>query len=259
MLANAVAPLLVGTSLADIGCGSGIFGFYFRAIGQVEKSIGVDFSERAVEFLRERKVYDEVYLANSASLPLPDQVVDVSLSMENLEHLYPPQVPHALEELTRIARQRIVITTPAPWDVINRPFLAEEISAARNDRDPLDYSEFRRLAGYAHVSWVDPEQMADAGFCFARNKLGAAQSSQGSMVYWADPANVTLSTLGMVGGLSRAGLPPDDGRDDWRDEYVSLLQEIDAQRTPAVPRSLGILHSGATIIAGVRGLARLGR
>jgi len=258
-LADVVAPHLKGSSLADVGCGSGVFGYIFRATGQVEHTIGIDFSERAVDLLRQRNVYDQVHLADASGLPLPDNSVDTALSMENMEHLYPCQVQAALAELARIARTQVVITTPAPWQAINRAFLAEEIPAAERDPDPLAYDEFVILASYLHVSWLDPEQMASAGFTFARNRRGVPRPSSGSMLYWAPPDRIDLNRLGTVSGLSRDGVLADDGRSDWRGAYVDLLGDIAALAPPKAPRSLGILQSGATVLAGLRGLAKLGR
>jgi len=259
VLADVVAPHLKGSSLADVGCGSGVFGYIFRATSQVQYSIGIDFSERAVDLLRQRNIYDEVYLADASGLPLRDKCVDTALSMENMEHLYPYQVQGALSELLRVARRQVVITTPAPWQAINRDFLGEEIPAAETDPDPLTYDEFAMLASYLHVCWLDPEQMAAAGFNFAHNRRGAPRPTGGSMLYWAPPDQINLSGFATVPGLNRNGIIADDSRSDWRGAYVELLRDITALDPPKAPRSLGILQSGATIVGGLRGLAKLGR
>ena len=79
------------------------------------------------------------------------------------------------------------------------------------------------------------------------------------MLYWAPPDRIDLNRLGTVPGLSRDGVLADDGRGDWRGAYVDLLSDIAALDPPKAPRSLGILQSGATVMAGLRGLAKLGR
>jgi ubiquinone/menaquinone biosynthesis C-methylase UbiE len=104
VLADAVYPYLRGESLADVGCGSGVFGYIFKVAGHVRHTVGIDFSAPAVELLRSRNVYDEVHLADSAGLPIGDKSVDTALSMENVEHIYPRHVPGALAELVRIAK-----------------------------------------------------------------------------------------------------------------------------------------------------------
>jgi SAM-dependent methyltransferase len=259
VLADAVYPYLRGESLADVGCGSGVFGYIFRAAGPVKHLVGIDFSAPAVELLRSRNVYDEVYLADAAGLPIADQSVDTALSMENVEHIYPRHVPGALAELVRIAKQQVIITTPAPWDAIHHPFLKEEIAEATADPDVMGYDEFAMLAGYLHVGWVDPEQMRAAGFQFATNRMGAPRPDVGTMIYWGSPEQIDLTHLGSTPGIDRDGIPADDGRDDWREAYLDLVKATNALDPGRPPRSVGLLKSGAAIVEGFKELAKLGR
>ncbi len=50
--------------------------------------------------------------ADASLLPFADHSFDASLSMEMLEHLPHSVYPYALNELTRVARQHILITVP---------------------------------------------------------------------------------------------------------------------------------------------------
>jgi SAM-dependent methyltransferase len=259
VLADAVYPHLQGESLADVGCGSGVFGYIFRAAGHVQYTVGIDFSASAVELLRSRHVYDEVHLADSAGLPIADKSVDTALSMENVEHIYPRHVPGALAELVRIAKRQVIITTPAPWDAIHHAFLAEEIAAAAADPDLMGYDEFAMLAGYLHVGWIDPEQMRSAGFQFATNRMGAPRPNLGTMIYWGSPEQIDLTHLGLTHGIDRDGIPADDGRDDWRQSYLELVRATDALDTGRPPRSIGLLKAGSAIMEGFRELAKMGR
>ncbi len=259
VIANAVTPLLAGNSFADIGCGSGVFGFIFSVSTPCRAAYGVDFAEKAVSLLRTRHIYDEVLLADSARLPLPDRCVDTAISMENLEHLPAYSVANALAELVRIARQRVIVTTPAPWQAVNRSFLDSELVASAADPDPMGYAEYLRLCGYLHISWVTPEQMAQAGFSFAQNRFGAPRPSMGTMVYWAQPESVDPALLGDVGGVTRPEPLADDGRGDWRGAYHTYLTEASALRPPQAPRSLAIIDSITQIRAGLRGLMQFGR
>jgi ubiquinone/menaquinone biosynthesis C-methylase UbiE len=144
-LGPAVFRRVIGRSVADIGCGSGVFGFMLRsawhytgswideAISAPDRLIGVDFSPVALESIKRRHVYDEALLSDAASLPLEDDAVDTAISMENLEHLFPREVPNALGELVRIAAQRVVISTPAPWRVIHGPWVRRELDQVADD------------------------------------------------------------------------------------------------------------------------------
>lgn len=240
-LASVVLAQVVGTSVVDVGCGAGLYGFLLRTSTPVERIIGIDFSSVAVAALRELGVYEEVIHATSCTLPLPDKCVDTALSTETLEHLYPQDVPSALGELVRVARYQVVISTPAPWDVVNWPFLTNEIGAAETDETEMGYQEFTILSSYLHRSTLMPNQMAAAGFYFARNRFGGPAAQVGSMIYKGDPATINLSALGPVLGTS--GQPAvDDGRSDWREEYVSVLRECRAlpiSRTPPLKVRLG--------------------
>jgi SAM-dependent methyltransferase len=218
-------------SYADVGCGAGVPVSIFRArwpwtpafiegdIGEPH-FIGIDFSPRAVWYADRYGAYDKVILAESDDIPLGDGEVDVSLSIENLEHLYPDEVVPAIEELARIARREVIITTPWPWDVINRPWLDDELSAAQADPEPLDAEEFHVLAGCVHKSTLLPAQMQAAGFrCTTMGRRGLPGRHP---VYVARTRELRPEEIGTVLGLGRAQQVPEAG--DFRKAYADLLQ-----------------------------------
>lgn len=181
--------------------------------------VGIDFSPRAVAYATKYGAYDRVVLAESAALPLETDEVDVSMSLENLEHLYPDEVESALAELVRVARQRIVITTPWPWEVVNVPWITEEIAAAQSDPDPLGADEFNVIAGAVHKSTLLPEQMARAGFrCMSVTGRGAPLNHP---VYVGEESMIDVSKIGLVLGIERADTP--EVTSDHRAFYVRLL------------------------------------
>jgi SAM-dependent methyltransferase len=238
---------VVGDSVADIGCGSGVYGYLMRAAWQFTGSwywertvaparlIGIDWSPGTVETLRRHNPYDEVYVAGADVLPIGDRAVDTALSVENLEHLLPGEVVPALTELSRVARRRVVISTPAPWLVVNVQFLTGEIAESERDPQPMPYAEYLNLVGNLHKSSVRPEQMEAVGFDCKRNRLGAPQVHNGSIIYTADPAYVQPDRLGSIAGVPWHGYPEDDGREDWRGMYVEALQASFVMSTPRLP------------------------
>jgi SAM-dependent methyltransferase len=238
-LAQPVLSHVTGTKVGDIGCGSGLYGYLMRVawhftgswvhhrIAEPAWLVGVDFSPVAINRLKRFGIYDELLLADSSMLPIPDAGVDTALSMENLEHLFPKEVGPALRELARVARQRVVISTPAPWLAINHEWLREEIAEATNDPVPMDYEEFLVLAGCIHKSSVTPEQMQTLGFNVVSSR-GWPEPVHGSLIYWAEVADLRFDREVNVAGIALNGYPSDDGRTDWRQEYVAFLRASQA-------------------------------
>lgn len=214
-----------GGVVCDVGCGSGLYGFLLRTawhqtgawlddgLDRPERLVGVDFSPICVARAREHAIYDEVLLSPSWQLPLADRSVDTSVSVECLEHLDPVEVPRALGELARIARRRVVVTSPAPQRVVNVPWLEQELREARGDPVPVDEDELRLLAGHVHRSALFPEQLARAGFQLERDVRAD------SHVYWADVSAIRLEELGPV-----VGIEPGASTGTPAERYMDLLQ-----------------------------------
>src|SRR5664280_442356 len=163
-LGQEVIRHVIGSTVADVGCGSGVTGYLLRTAWQFTASweaagcsapdrlIGVDWSPGTLAALARCNPYDETFLAGAAGLPLVNAAVDTAISMETLEHLLPSEVGEAIAELARVSRQRIIISTPAPWFVKNEIFLQQELWDARADTVPMPYSEYINLIGNLHKS-----------------------------------------------------------------------------------------------------------
>ena len=258
-IAHAVVMQVVGSRVADIGCGSGVTGYLLRAawhftaacqvegIDRPELLVGVDWSASTLAAVAEHDPYDELVVAAAAELPLADDVVDTAISMENLEHLLPADIPHALAELARISRRRIVISTPAPWFVVNDQFLETEAREATTDPVPMGYAEFMNLLGQLHKSTVTPRQMAAAGFHTSINRLGSPTLEAGSVIYVADSDAVDVGALGPVVGVAWSSYPEPDGTQDWRSRYLEAVQDVRrmgvSRREPLARRASVVLKA----------------
>lgn len=267
-LAKPAMARIRGESIADVGCGAGVYGYLIRnswhftgswteeKIPAARELVGIDFSQVAIDVVESHRVYHRAVLADSDRLPLGNSEVDCAVSMENLEHLYPREAIVALNELARIAKRRIVITTPAPWKVVNRRWLAEEICAAEADEEPLGYGEFQMLAGMVHKSTLFPDQMRRAGFQFEGPPGGPPAVVIDSIIYWADVSDLRLDRLDEVTGIAGSAIPKDDGRADWREEYVRILKASRAMAVPEQPPKAPLEQQIRRALQGIRSRVR---
>ncbi len=259
-LQRLLIPAIRGRVVADIGCGNGVHAYILRSVLSAASSepmrfYGVDFSPKAVASLRKRGLFDKVYLATSTRLPLPDKCVDTALCIENLEHLYSDQVVPAIRELGRIARQRIVITTPWPRKIASRRSLMKEIAGAALDPVPISDAEFRELEGGVHKSGIVPASMLKAGFS---NPIWDNSREPMSVLYLGDPDHLDLSKIRVFGMAPRKYGPSQDHRQDYLDlvkESLDLTRQAVWQWRMAAVHALAALRLGkAALGVAVNGL-----
>lgn len=95
-----------GTSLLDVGCGSGWFTRRFAAAGL--DVTGLDVDADALDFARQRSDQDISYVAGDARrLPFPDQSFDQVISITAL--CFVDDWPRAIAEIVRVTRRRFVL------------------------------------------------------------------------------------------------------------------------------------------------------
>ncbi|MGI8584351.1 MAG: class I SAM-dependent methyltransferase [Chitinophagaceae bacterium] len=102
----ALIPLDTKT-LADIGCGNGIFVNYLLDNNKALQITGVDRSKTALKYVRSNKI-----AADIASLPFANNYFDCVTCLEVIEHLPNPVYKKSLKELARIASKHIIISVP---------------------------------------------------------------------------------------------------------------------------------------------------
>jgi SAM-dependent methyltransferase len=103
---HAIAPLVEGETVLDIGCGAGMdLLLAARRIGPSGRAIGIDMTgamrDRALRSAAAAGLTNvEVYLADATSLPIPDAGVDVVISNGVLNLV--PEKERAFAEIRRV-------------------------------------------------------------------------------------------------------------------------------------------------------------
>lgn len=94
-------------SLADIGCGNGVFLNALMTLRPELKLVGVDRSKAALKFVK-----TENFEADIDNLPFEDGKFDCATCLEVIEHIPVTVYPKALSELSRISKKYLVISVP---------------------------------------------------------------------------------------------------------------------------------------------------
>lgn len=99
-------------SIADVGCGSGLFLNYIKENLEISKLMGVDFSISAMKTLRTSKKVGDI-----SKIPLKDDSYDLVSVLEVLEHLDATVYEKAKKELVRVSRKYILVSVPFSEDL----------------------------------------------------------------------------------------------------------------------------------------------
>jgi SAM-dependent methyltransferase len=132
-LAAAVLDLarLTGTeTIADVGCGNGIYLAELMRRGHAGRAIGVDLSVGMLHAARGAARGAALAAGDAAALPLADDVTDITLAPHMLYHV--PDRPAAVRELRRVTRPggRLIVVLNGPDHLIE---LSELATAAAVD------------------------------------------------------------------------------------------------------------------------------
>lgn len=141
------AEYVEGKRVLDVACGSG-YGTHLLAERGAKEVCGVDISKEAIEYAKEKYVHEAVsfHSASAAELPFQDDVFDVIVSFETIEHL-PDDVRAAyLAEMQRVLAPGgvVIISTPnkeitTPWkDKPNNPYHVLEYTEAALGKELRD-------------------------------------------------------------------------------------------------------------------------
>lgn len=97
-----LAALTGAETVADIGCGNGVYLAELARRGHGGRVLGVDLSAGMLQAARARAGLAGLLAGDAAALPLADHVADVTLAPHMLYHV--PDRPAAIRQLRRITR-----------------------------------------------------------------------------------------------------------------------------------------------------------
>ncbi|MDX2049454.1 MAG: class I SAM-dependent methyltransferase [Chitinophagaceae bacterium] len=94
-------------SLADIGCGNGVFVNFLQTARPGLKILAVDRSTTALKYVQTEKKLGDI-----SGIPAENSAFDCVTCLEVIEHLPVQVYEKALQELARIAKDYIIISVP---------------------------------------------------------------------------------------------------------------------------------------------------
>ncbi len=125
-LDHVVIPRIVGDSVLDVGCGYGKWGFLAKKYfwntenGDIMREpfvAGVDLYSPNLARLNKHSIYNLLTQSNAMRLPFKDNSFDTIIAMEIIEHMPEEDGFKLLSELERVARKRVMLSTPNKLDL----------------------------------------------------------------------------------------------------------------------------------------------
>lgn len=93
----------------DIGCGKAS---PLRMITKSSSSVGLDLYRSYILKCKALSIHDDYVLGDAKKLPFKNQSMDLALSVEVIEHLKKRDGLEIIEEMQRVVRKKIILTTP---------------------------------------------------------------------------------------------------------------------------------------------------
>lgn len=152
-----ILALIRGTNIVDLGCGLGARGYTIRVrLNDPSILVGLDVCKENLYRVKRHRIYDDLVLATLPFIPFREKSFDTVLCLDVIEHLNKVDGLRVMKRIERLAKKRIVITTPTLRTVFSNP---EHISAwSARDFKKLGYKviglRFRHHSYFSNLKYV---------------------------------------------------------------------------------------------------------
>jgi ubiquinone/menaquinone biosynthesis C-methylase UbiE len=120
-MSGLVLSLVRGRTIIDLGSGLGAWGYAIKCRFNEVYLIGLDVDLENLMYVGRHSVYDDLVLACLPWIPFRDKSADTILCCDVIEHLRKSEGLKLIQEMERVARRRIIVTTPSPRIVFSNP------------------------------------------------------------------------------------------------------------------------------------------
>lgn len=107
-------PIISHKTVLDLGCGRGLTGCLMHGSRDLKgtKLIGLEINQKYINECKKHGIYDKIIKHRLPGIPLDGKSVDLIFCIEVIEHLTKEDGILLLEEIDRVSRGRVIITTP---------------------------------------------------------------------------------------------------------------------------------------------------
>ncbi len=99
-------------NILDVACGKGLPMMVLKQKINFREIYGVDLYEPYINFCKQKGIHDFYTLCDARKLPFKNKTFDIVMALQVLEHIDKKESFKVLEDLERIARKQVIISTP---------------------------------------------------------------------------------------------------------------------------------------------------
>ena len=154
-IASKLSGPLEGKVVLDVGCGDGWY--TAKMVTHAAKTIGVDYSDKAIDFARIILPKAEFHAASMVEMPVPQKSVDIAFCFQVIEHIPLPDLPAAIGGLARVLKDDGVLIISVPSTLRKRSTAHFQHFTPESLAETLSpHFEIIEMVGQEDRTWVLP-------------------------------------------------------------------------------------------------------